>query len=88
MGADSQTLDGIYKDWFRDEVSSQVNNRDPLKDLFKFTSEEAGGREVTYPTQVSRNISPMFARIWAATASRRTAGSTAPLSASTRSRST
>ena len=59
-GANSTNLDGIYKDWFRDQVSDQTNNRNPFKDLFKFTTEEAGGREVKYPTEVTRNISPMF----------------------------
>lgn len=60
MGADTQSIDGILKDYYEDYVSEQVNNRNPLKDLFKFETEGFSGREVVYAAQVSRNISPMF----------------------------
>ncbi len=60
FGADTQTIDGIYKDYYEDFISEQVNNKNPLKDLFKFEKNPFGGREVVYTAHVSRNISPMF----------------------------
>lgn len=59
-GADTQQIDGILKDYYEDYVSEQVNNRNPLKDLFKFETQGFSGREVVYAAQVSRNPSPMF----------------------------
>jgi len=60
MGADTQEIDGIYKDYYEDFVSEQVNNRNPLKDLFKVETKGFKGREVVYTSHVSRNVSPMF----------------------------
>jgi hypothetical protein len=60
MGADTQQIDGILKDFYEDYVSEQVNNRNPLKDLFKFETQGFSGREVVYTAHVSRNVSPMF----------------------------
>lgn len=59
-GADTQTIDGILKDFYEDFVAEQVNNKNPLKDLFKFETEGFSGREVVYTSHVSRNVSPMF----------------------------
>jgi hypothetical protein len=59
-GANTQSIDGILKDYYEDFVSENVNNRNPLKDLFRFETMEYGGREVVYTSHVSRNVSPMF----------------------------
>lgn len=59
-GVDTALIDGILKDYYEDYVAEQVNNRNPLKDLFKFEGQEFGGREVVYTAHVSRNVSPMF----------------------------
>jgi hypothetical protein len=59
-GADTQTIDGILKDFYEDFVAEQVNQKNPLKDLFKFETEGFSGREVVYTSHVSRNVSPMF----------------------------
>lgn len=60
MGADTQLIDGIYKDYYEDFVAEQVNNRNPLKDLFKTENKGFTGREVVYSSHVGRNVSPMF----------------------------
>lgn len=57
---DTAILDGILKDVFEDFVSSQVNDKNPLVDLFKPETIPHGGREVKYATKVGRNASPMF----------------------------
>lgn len=59
-GADTTTIDGIYKDYYEDFIAEQVNNKNPLKELFKFETNPFGGREVVYTSHVSRNTSPMF----------------------------
>lgn len=60
MGADTQVIDGILKDYYEDFISEQLNQKNPLKDLFKFEKTDFAGREVVYTAHVSRNISPMF----------------------------
>lgn len=60
MPADTQTIDGILKDYYEDFIAEQVNNKNPLKDLFRFETVPFAGREVVYTAHVSRNISPMF----------------------------
>src|SRR5574343_1511090 len=60
MGADTQVIDGILKDYYEDFVSEQLNQKNPLKELFKFEHEGFTGREVVYTAHVSRNTSPMF----------------------------
>lgn len=56
--ADTQVLDGIYKEFYEDFVAEQVNNRTPLKDLWRFEEMPYGGREVVYAAKVGRNVSP------------------------------
>lgn len=58
---DTQQLDGILKDVYEDFVSEQVNNKNPLKDLWKAETIPYGGREIKYASKVSRNPSPFFA---------------------------
>lgn len=53
--ADTATLDGIYKEYYEDYVSEGVNNKNPLKDLFKPQDIEFGGREVVWDAHVGRN---------------------------------
>lgn len=55
MGADTQALDGIYKEFYEDYVSEGVNNKNPLKDLFKPQDIPYGGREVVWSAHVGRN---------------------------------
>jgi hypothetical protein len=43
MAGDTQALDGIYKEFYEDYVSEGVNNKNPLKDLFKRATGEGGG---------------------------------------------
>lgn len=60
MGADTQIIDGILKDYYEDFVADQVHDRNPLKDLFRMETKGFSGREVVYTAHVSRNVSPMF----------------------------
>jgi hypothetical protein len=59
-GTDSQVIQGTYKTVFEDFISEQVNNKFPLKGLFKFTPTDYAGQEVVYDAHVTRNVSPMF----------------------------
>jgi hypothetical protein len=42
-GADTQAIDGIYKDYYEDFVADQTNNRNPLSDLLKPETVEFAG---------------------------------------------
>ena len=53
--SDTGTLDGIYKEYYEDYVSEGVNNKNPLKDLFKPQDIDYGGREVVWAAHVARN---------------------------------
>lgn len=53
--ADTQALDGIFKEYYEDYVSEGVNNKNPLKDLFKPQDIPYGGREVVWAAHVGRN---------------------------------
>lgn len=53
--ADTQALDGIFKELYEDYVSEGVNNKNPLKDIFKPTDIPYGGREVVWAAHVGRN---------------------------------
>lgn len=57
--ADTQALDGIYKEFYEDYVAEGVNNKNPLKDLFKPTDIPYGGREVVWNAHVGRNVGIM-----------------------------
>lgn len=59
-GTDTQLIQGALKTVFEDYVAEQVNNKFPLKGLFKWTPVEYAGQEVVYDAHVTRNISPMF----------------------------
>lgn len=59
-GADTQQIDGIYKDYYEDFVADQTNNKNPLSDLFKTETIEFAGRDVVYTADVARNTSPMW----------------------------
>lgn len=59
-GTDSQLIQGALKTKFEDYVADQVNNKFPLKGLFKWTGVDYAGQEVVYDAHVSRNVSPMF----------------------------
>lgn len=60
MGADTQSFEGILKDFVEDFVAEQVNNKFPLKKMFRFQDKGFKGREISYSAKVSRNVSPMF----------------------------
>lgn len=53
--ADTQVLDGIFKEYYEDYVSEGVNNKNPLKDIFKPQDIPYGGREVVWSAHVGRN---------------------------------
>lgn len=57
--ADTQSLDGIYKDYYEDYVSEGVNNKNKLKDKIKTVDIPYGGREAKWSAHVGRNTSPM-----------------------------
>lgn len=57
--ADTQALDGIYKEYYEDYVAEGVNNKNPLKDLFKPQDIPYGGREVVWNAHVGRNVGIM-----------------------------
>lgn len=57
--ADTQALDGIYKDFYEDYISEGVNNRNPLKDITKFVDVPFGGREVKWNAHVGRSSAVM-----------------------------
>jgi hypothetical protein len=59
-GANTQTIDGIYKTVYEDYVAEQTNNKFPFKGIFKPEKAEYAGQDVVYPAHVSRNISPMW----------------------------
>lgn len=60
FGADTQSIDGVLKDYYEDYVAEQINQKNPVKELFRFETLPFGGREVVYAGHVSRNASPMF----------------------------
>jgi hypothetical protein len=57
--ADTQALDGIFKEVYEDYVSEGVNNKNPLKDVFKPSDLPYGGREVVWNAHVGRNSGVM-----------------------------
>jgi hypothetical protein len=59
-GANTQTISGLYKTVYEDFVAEQVNNKFPLKGIFKPETAEYAGQDVVYNAHVSRNISPMW----------------------------
>jgi hypothetical protein len=59
-GADTQSIDGIYKDYYEDFVADQTNNKVPLSDIFKPETADFAGRDVVYTADVERNESPMW----------------------------
>lgn len=52
---DTQALDGVLKEFYEDYVSEGVNNKNPLKDIFKPRDMPYGGREVVWAAHVGRN---------------------------------
>lgn len=60
MGADTQTIGGIYKTVYEDFVAEQTHNKFPLKDQFRWQQVEYAGQDVVYNAHVTRNVSPMF----------------------------
>jgi hypothetical protein len=59
-GANTATIDGLLKENYEAFIAEQVNQKNPLKDVFKTTPVPYGGRETVYDAHVSRNTSPMF----------------------------
>jgi hypothetical protein len=60
VGANTQTIGGLYKTVFENFVSEQTNNKFPFKDLLKWEQVEFAGVDKVYNAHVSRNISPMW----------------------------
>lgn len=59
-GANTVTIDGLLKMNYEAIVANQVNDKNPLKDVFKTETVPYGGSETEYTARVSRNVSPMF----------------------------
>jgi len=59
-GANTQTIDGILKDFCADYIVEGVNQKNPLRDFFKFDKETFAGRKVIHPSHVGINESPMW----------------------------
>lgn len=59
-GATTASIDGLLKENYESFIAENVNNRNPLKEVFKTESVPYGGRETVYDAHVSRNTSPMF----------------------------
>jgi hypothetical protein len=59
-GANTQSINGIYKTVFEDYVAEQVLNKFPMKDAFKPTTAEFAGQDVVYNAHTGRNVSPMW----------------------------
>lgn len=59
-GANTQTISGLYKTVYENFVAEQVNNKFPLKGIFKPEKASYAGQDVVYNAHVSRNISPMW----------------------------
>ncbi len=59
-GANTQTIDGIYKTVYENYVAEQVNNKFPFKGIFKPEKATYAGQDVVYNAHMSRNISPMW----------------------------
>lgn len=59
-GANTQSIDGIYKTVYENFVAEQVNNKFPFKGIFKPETAEYAGQDVVYNAHVSRNVSPMW----------------------------
>lgn len=59
-GANTQTVDGILKDFAADYIVEGVNLKNPLRDFFKFDKETFAGRKVIHPSHVGTNESPMW----------------------------
>lgn len=62
-GANTQTVDGLLKDVFEDFIAEAVNQKNPLKDVFKLKKGKfPGGRGLTFTAHVGRNAGTGFAR--------------------------
>lgn len=59
-GATTASIDGLLKENYESFIAENVNNRNPLGEVFKTESVPYGGRETVYDAHVSRNASPMF----------------------------
>lgn len=57
--ADTQTFEGIMKDVFENEVAEGVNNKFPLKDMFRTQTKGFKGRQIVRGFHHTRNASPM-----------------------------
>jgi hypothetical protein len=60
-GTNTQIFDGALKDDYEDFVAEGVNNKNKLKDIFKFSQIPHGGREKRFTTHVRRNAGTGFA---------------------------
>lgn len=60
-GANTQTIDGLLKDVFEDFIAEAVNQKNPLKDVFKRKKGKfPGGRGLTFSAHVGRNAGTGF----------------------------
>jgi len=59
-GANTVTVDGLLKTNYEGFIAKQVNDKNPLKELWRTETVPYGGSETEYTAHVSRNVSPMF----------------------------
>lgn len=59
-GANTITVDGLFKTNFEPVIANQVNDKNPLKAILRTETVPYGGSSTEYTARVSRNISPMF----------------------------
>ena len=60
VGANTESIGGLYKTVFENFVAEQTLNKFPFKDEFKMEKAEWAGSDTVYNAHVSRNVSPMW----------------------------
>jgi hypothetical protein len=59
-GANTVTVDGLLKTNYEGFIAQQINQKNPLKELWRTETVPYGGSSTEYDAHVSRNVSPMF----------------------------
>lgn len=59
-GANTLTVDGLFKTNYEGVIAEAVNQKNPFKDIIRTESVPYGGSETEYTSHVARNVSPMF----------------------------
>lgn len=59
-GANTLTVDGLFKTNYESVIAENVNQKNPFKDIIRTETVPYGGSKTEYTAHVSRNVSPMF----------------------------